>query len=226
MAEFLELSFIYTAKNDAATLANSTHTKFGTPQLPKTEPMELVITPAGSQTGNSPHLFFELNCGHTYQIFARSLNQRKLLLQHFASLPNTASIPSGGGMISNLTARENILLPVQYHSTAGDRQALQRTVSVLARFELSQEDIDRMLQSMPSDLSLFERRLMGFARMMVIEPEILVCDAIFEGLTDNEVTVISRFNEIFHLYFPFRTAIFLELDHTRGIIRPDKTFYL
>jgi len=129
-------------------------------------------------------------------------------------------------MISNLTAQENILLPVQYHATMSDQQALQKTASVLARFELDQKDVLHILQSMPSNLSVFEKRLVGFARVMLIEPEILVCDAVFEGLTDNEVAIINRFNEVFHLYFPFRTAIFLELDHTRGIIHPDQTFYL
>ena len=129
-------------------------------------------------------------------------------------------------MISNLTARENILLPVQYHATMSDQQALQKTASVLARFELGQKDVLHILQSMPSNLSVFEKRLVGFARVMLIEPEILVCDAVFEGLTDNEVAIINRFSEVFHLYFPFRTAIFLELDHTRGIIHPDQTFYL
>jgi ABC-type lipoprotein export system ATPase subunit len=194
--------------------------------LPKTKLLELNVALAGDQTGDSSQLSLELNSGHTYQIFSHSLDQRKFLLQYFASLPNTASIPSDGGMISNLTAQENILLPVQYHATMSDQQALQKTASVLARFELDQKDVLHILQSMPSNLSVFEKRLVGFARVMLIEPEILVCDAVFEELTDNEVAIINRFNEVFHLYFPFRTAIFLELDHTRGIIHPDQTFYL
>ena len=194
--------------------------------MPKTKLLELNVALAGDQTGDSSQLLLELNSGHTYQIFSHSLDQRKFLLQYFASLPNTASIPADGGMISNLTARENILLPVQYHATMSDQQALQKTASVLARFELGQKDVLHILQSMPSNLSVFEKRLVGFARVMLIEPEILVCDAVFEGLTDNEVAIINRFSEVFHLYFPFRTAIFLELDHTRGIIHPDQTFYL
>lgn len=192
--------------------------------MPKAKPLELVIPLNDGQ--DLPHLSFELNSGHTYQIFSRSLDQKQFLLQQLASLPNTASIPSHGGMISNLTVQENILLPVQYHSTMSDSQALQKAAAVLARFELDQKDTLRILRAMPSGLSLFEKRLIGFARVMAVEPEILVCDAVFERLTDSEVAIINRFGDIFHLYFPFRTAIFLELDHTRGIIHPDKTFYL
>lgn len=166
------------------------------------------------------------NNGRTYRVLFRLINQKNSLLHRLASLPHAGLIASDGGLISNLTAQENILLPVQYHSISSDEPALQNAVAILARFDLNQSEILRIMQSLPASLSLFERRLVSFARVMVIEPEILVCDTVFEGLTDSEVAVASRFNELFHLYFPFRTVIYLELDHTRGIIHADNTFYL
>ena len=166
------------------------------------------------------------NNGRTYRVLFRLINQKNSLLQRLASLPHAGLIASDGGLISNLTAQENILLPVQYFSISNDEAALQNTIAILSRFGLSQGNVFRIMQSLPANLSLFERRLVSFARMMVIEPEILVCDTIFEGLTDSEIAVVSRFNELFHLYFPFRTVIYLELDHTRGIIHADDTFYL
>lgn len=198
--------------------------------LPKHKPPELsVALPSEQRINLEFRRIFQsskLGSGRTFQILFRSLKQKNSLLHRMASLPHTALIASDGGLISNLTAQENILLPVQYHAITSDDLALQKTTAILMRFGLNQNDVVRILQSLPADLSLFEKRLVSFARMVVIEPEMLICDSVFEGLTDGEVAVISRFNELFHLYFPFRTVIFLELDLARGIIHADKTFYL
>lgn len=168
----------------------------------------------------------KLSSGRTFRVLFRSLKQKNSLLHRLASLPNSALIASDGGLISNLTVQENILLPVQYHATASDESALKNAIAILARFGFDQSEVFRILQSLPANLSVFERRLASFARIVVVEPEILVCDTVFEGLADDEVAAISRFSEFFHLYFPFRTVIFLELDLARGIIHADQTFYL
>lgn len=194
--------------------------------LPESKPQELAIDLPADQAGGSSHLVFKLNSGRTYQVLPHSLIKKNFLLRRIASLPNTALVASDGGMISNLTAQENILLPVQYHSVTSDQMALQNAVSILMRFDLSHAEILRLFQSLPANLSLFEKRLIGFARTMIVEPEILVCDNVFEGLTDNEIAVTSRFSDVFHLHFPFRTVIFLELDHARDIICADKVFHL
>ena len=194
--------------------------------LPEAKPHELVIDLPADQSDAASHLEFKLNCGRTYQILSHSLSQQNFLLYRLASLANAALIASDGGLLSNLTAQENILLPVQYHAITSDVLALKNATAVLMCFELNQNEVLRILQSLPTNLSLFEKRLVSFARMMVVEPEILVCDSVFEGLTDDKITVVSQFNELFHLNFPFRTAIFLELGHARGIIHADKIFHL
>lgn len=194
--------------------------------LPELKPQELAIDLPADQAGDSSHLVFKLNSGRTYQVLSSSRSKKISLLHRLASLANIALIASEGGLISNLTVQENILLPVQYRSIMSDDSALQNAIAILMRFKLSQNEVFQMLQLPPANLSLFERRLVSFARAMVVEPEILVCDTIFEGLTDDEVAIVSRFNVFFHLHFPFRTVIFLELGHTRGIIDADKVFHL
>lgn len=190
--------------------------------LPKVQPLELQIDPATDQSGALNALALKLNCGLTYQILSHSISTKKSLLRRIISLPNAALVTPDGGLISNLTAQENILLPIQYHSVTSNEAALKNAIFILRLFNLSDDEISRLFRSTPVLLSSFEKKLIGFARVMIIEPEILVCDNIFEGLTSNEIAIIARFGEIFHLHFPFRTVIYLELDHARGIIRTDK----
>lgn len=194
--------------------------------LPKPKSQELVIDLAGDQAEESAQLTFELNSGHTYQILSRSLSKKKMLYERLAYLPNAALIASDGGLISNLTAQENILLPIQYHSITSDELALKRATNILQRLGVDREKVEPMLRLLPAHLSLFDRRLISFARVMLVEPEILICDSVFEGLTGTEISTIRQFDVLFHLYFPFRTSIFLDLDQTQGIISADKTFLL
>lgn len=193
---------------------------------PESRPRELVIDLHGDQSGDPLPLAFELNSGHTYQVLLPSVKQKNSLLHRLACLPNSALVASDGGLISNLTAQENILLPVQYHSSISDTQALQGAIAVLAHFGLRMSEVDQILHSLPAGLSLLEKRLVGFARAMATEPELLVCDTIFESLANSEIATIGRLGELFHLHFPFRTVIFLELGHAHGIIHADRTYDL
>jgi hypothetical protein len=47
---------------------------------------------------------------------------------------------------------------------------------------------------------------------MLVEPEIMVYDSLFEGLTRAEVEQVLAFDRVFHLYFPFRTSIWVDLE--------------
>ncbi len=187
---------------------------------------ELVINFQEDQPGDAPPLVFELNSGHTYQVLLPSVRQKNSLLRRLACLPDSALVASDGGLISNLTAQENILLPVQYHSTINDTRALQDAAAILMHFGLDRREATRIFQTLPAGLSLLEKRLVGFARAMAIEPELLVCDTVFENLANSEMATIGRLGKLFHLHFPFRTVIFLELGHAHGIIHADKTYDL
>ena len=166
------------------------------------------------------------NSGRTFSVLYRSKPQRNSLLLRLHALANVGLISSDGGLLSNLSLQENILLPVQYHNAMSDQRALQKVCEILSHFGLNQKQVSGFLLQAPAQLSLYQKRLASFVRAMLSEPQLLLCDSIFEGLSTDEMALTSQFDDLFHLHFPFRTSIFLELDHPRGIIRADQTFYL
>ena len=191
----------------------------------KIKSRELVIDLPTDQTGDSLPVKLKLDCGRTYQIFLRSHDKINSVLEHLAYMDKSALVASDGGMISNLTVQENLLLPIRYHAITDDKAALRQATGILLRL-IGKEEVEWMLQSRPSLISKFEKKLAGFVRAMLMEPEILIYESVFEDMTASEITTIIKFNEIFHVLFPFRTAIFLDLDHTQGIMPADQTFIL
>jgi phospholipid/cholesterol/gamma-HCH transport system ATP-binding protein len=116
-----------------------------------------------------------------------------------------------GGLLSNLKILENVTLPPLYHS-AGSRQEIeQRAVAILERFG-GEED----LLKLPAGLSIFKRRMTGFARVIVMDPEVVVFDRLAEGLHQEEKELFLRTAFAFHAERPGRTTIFLT-PHTRSI---------
>lgn len=109
-----------------------------------------------------------------------------------------------GGLVSNLKIWENLVLPLEYHSTCPPSEIEERGLAVLRRVGYSGK-----LMELPGHLSLYEKRLIGLARAMLTEPRLIVYNAILAGLSDDEKnTIISAALE-FHREQPERTSLFM-----------------
>jgi ABC-type multidrug transport system ATPase subunit len=135
-------------------------------------------------------------------------------------------VSADGGTISNLSGWENILLPAQYFSATDEARELWKTERFLEQAEIDEQSIRHMLLTPASQLSLFERKMIGFARAMQMKPELLILDMIFENMTEIECATLRKLNGIFHLHFPFRTAIFLDVHQTHDNVKADRVFYI
>jgi phospholipid/cholesterol/gamma-HCH transport system ATP-binding protein len=87
--------------------------------------------------------------------------------------------PRSGALLANLTLRENLLLPLQFHRRAAPGEAARAASAALGRFGLDEAPDVR-----PEDASLPLRRLVALARAMVLEPDLLVLDDPLDDLEE------------------------------------------
>lgn len=143
----------------------------------------------------------------------KSETQRQALLDGLLQCRGAHIVSRDGGLIGNLTAAENIALPLHYHAIKSESQA-SGTVTLFYRCGLiGEHEMPVLLAKLPEQMSAYEKRLVGFMRAICIEPELIVYDGIYDGLARRELELVGKFDECFHLYFPFRTSVLLSFEN-------------
>jgi ABC-type transporter Mla maintaining outer membrane lipid asymmetry ATPase subunit MlaF len=157
-----------------------------------------------------------LQSGYSYCLVVRSESQRAGLLKNLGEQAGVVIVPHNGGLISNLRVWENIVLPVQYHGIEVAGRLEENVARLLMQCGLEDEAaVSGLLQRLPDQLSLYEKRLVGFVRAMLMAPELIIYDSILEGLSRKELARAVRFDRIFRLYFPFRTSVLVSFEEYR-----------
>jgi ABC-type transporter Mla maintaining outer membrane lipid asymmetry ATPase subunit MlaF len=91
-------------------------------------------------------------------------------------------VPGEGGLISNLKAWENVVLPSWYHD-GRDASALEaKAAELFQALGFTTERLRGFLALLPERLSIHEARGTAFVRTWLMEPEIVIYDAPFSGL--------------------------------------------
>lgn len=111
------------------------------------------------------------------------------------------------GLINNLNAWENISLPAAYHRTAPLEQVAALAHDVIGAFGA---DADALLARVPDELSMLERKIAAFVRLLVVPPELMIFDALEEGLSHAECKCAARFESVYRTYQPAGTVIYLD----------------
>lgn len=86
-----------------------------------------------------------------------------------------------GGLISNLKAWENLILPALYHKIADEESITKRGVEILKELSFKKEPMCSI-----SQLTKFEKRLIGIGRAFLMRPEIIILEYPFDGLEESE----------------------------------------
>jgi ABC-type transporter Mla maintaining outer membrane lipid asymmetry ATPase subunit MlaF len=158
----------------------------------------------------------QLKPGFSYCLVVRSEIQRKDVLDALTGHPNYAIVDNYGGLISNLRVWENIALPAQYHGIEVGGKFEDALINLFDKCGLRDEKtLSAMLLKLPDQLSLYEKRLVGFVRAMLMAPDMMVYDSIHEGLSPREMLKTARFDRVFRLYYPFRTSVLLSFEEYR-----------
>lgn len=92
-----------------------------------------------------------------------------------------------GALLDSMTVFENVGLPLREHTKESPEAIRSRVARVLDAVGL--EDVEPLL---PRELSGGMLRRVAFARAIVMEPEILLCDEPFSGLDPLNVTRIEE----------------------------------
>lgn len=84
---------------------------------------------------------------------------------------NVGFVFQDGALINDLNTFENIALPLKYHTDLKESVIRDRVYELLEKFELA-----RVANSYPATLSLGQRKLVSFARTMIMDPDIIFFD--------------------------------------------------
>lgn len=112
-----------------------------------------------------------------------------------------------GGLVSNLKVWENLVLPLEYHAACPQAEVEERGLAALRRVGYGGR-----LMEIPGHLSHYEKRLIGVARAMLTEPELIVYSAVLAGLSGGEKSGIIAAALEFHREKPGRTLLFISPD--------------
>lgn len=154
-----------------------------------------------------------LQSGYSYSLIVRSESQRSALLKNLGEQAGVVIAPHNGGLISNLRVWENIILPVQYHGIQLPGTLEDNVSTLLDQCGLSDEaEVSALMFKLPDQLSLYEKRLAGFVRAMLMGPELIIYDGLKEGLSRKELVMVNKFDAVFRLYFPFRTSVLVSFE--------------
>ena len=94
-----------------------------------------------------------------------------------------AFLPAGGGMISNLNAWENIALPLGYHAPRKLRGLAPRVYALLEGLGAQPRVL---LAKLPEEMTQFEKKLAGYVRILLEEPELVLAENLTGGLESEE----------------------------------------
>ncbi len=87
-----------------------------------------------------------------------------------------------GGFVSNLKVWENILLPLWYHGDERAERREEEALALLGRLGLEPARVAGFLAALPASLPERERRILGVARAMLQDAEVMVYAGLFDGL--------------------------------------------
>lgn len=111
------------------------------------------------------------------------------------------------GLITNLNAWENISLPAAYHGTPPLEHVVTLAHEVITAFGGSPEVF---LSRLPDELGTLERKIAAFVRLLVGAPELMVFDALEDGLSHSECKRVARFEAVYRAYQPAGTVLYVD----------------
>ena len=111
------------------------------------------------------------------------------------------------GLMSNLNAWENISLPASYHGAPPLPEVAQLATDVLKSLGA---DPDYFFARLPDELGLLDRKIAAFVRLLVAAPELMVFDALEDGLSHGECRQAARFEAEYRARQPNGTVLYVD----------------
>jgi len=156
--------------------------------------------------------------GKTYKIVASSVPACGGLVQQALRCAQTELVPRSGGLLSNLSVLENLLLPALYHGRLSPGEAAGRIYRDFQTCGLDRADADAFCARAVTELGAFDRRLAALLRSLLMRPAVLLLERIFEGLSGDNMDRAAEFGAHYRSAVPGGTLVFFDL---AGMYCPD-----
>lgn len=112
------------------------------------------------------------------------------------------------GLVTNLNAWENISLPAAYHGRPRLEDVLALSHEVLSAFGV---EAGKFHASLPDQLGMLERKIAAFIRGLITAPEVMLFDALEEGLSPHECKCVTHFEAVYRAHQPAGTVLYVEV---------------
>lgn len=112
------------------------------------------------------------------------------------------------GLVTSLNAWENISLPAAYHGQPQLPDVVRLAHEVLSAFGM---EPDRFLARLPDELGMLERKVAAFIRALVTAPELMLFDALEDGLSPQECRRVTQFESVYRARQPTGTVLYMEV---------------
>jgi phospholipid/cholesterol/gamma-HCH transport system ATP-binding protein len=130
-----------------------------------------------------------------------------------------------GGVISNLKVWENILLPAWYHRGLGAGDIEDHVIEFFGRMGKDASGLHEHMGKLPGTLPEHEKRLVGLARAVFMEPKLMIYDSVFEGVGPEMENRLLEFTSEFHSERPGRTSLYVtSVEHSLDRVEADTVF--
>ena len=118
-----------------------------------------------------------------------------------------AFLPAAGGLLSSLNAWENIVLPIGFHDPKHLNGVAARVYALVA--ELRNEP-RTLLSKLPERMTLYEKKLTGYVRILLERPDLILADDLEGGLNASDRSATEGFAAVYHAHCPGGTFVRLE----------------
>jgi phospholipid/cholesterol/gamma-HCH transport system ATP-binding protein len=131
----------------------------------------------------------------TVKLFSRDINNLRTK-ENFDLRKKVGFVFQDAALISNISIKENLLLPLEYHRSELKREEMYRKIiKIMEKIELL-DAVDLR----PAQLSFGERKLVGIARALITEPQVLFLDdplaSIDATLSKKISLLIKEYNDL------------------------------
>ncbi len=149
--------------------------------------------------------------GGTYKLFdtnVYALSEK----EHSSLFRRVGLVWNQGGLLSNIRVWENILLPLEYHYNTVSEDIEHSVLALLAELGIEEDEAEKLLQSTPYTIPAHMKRFIGLIREILIEPEIVIYDSLFDGLERRSVRGLIKLLKGFEEASPLRPTLSLSTD--------------
>jgi ABC-type transporter Mla maintaining outer membrane lipid asymmetry ATPase subunit MlaF len=118
-------------------------------------------------------------------------------------------VPESGGLIGNLPAWENIILPCCYHLDMAAFEMEEKIKEFSHQMEFDGDDFASLLGRLPDELTTLQRISVSIMRAWLMQPGLLIYEFPYAGLNRDDLKRLLRLTRAYHTREPGRASVYL-----------------